>query len=301
MKNFIIKLFAFIIILVFADRSFGMFFSILQSKNKEGTIGRDNYIKNECDGDLIIIGSSRASHHYISNILVDSLKVSVYNAGRDGNGILLSYGLLLEMLNHHTPKYIVYDFTPKFDWHKGDNARYLPHLRNSYNNIAIKQLFEDVDANEKYKMVSWTYRVNSLIPHILRSGFKSSKDMSSGYIPIYGRMTNLPNTIDLEMGNSNVDIVKVKYLQKLIDLCREKDIYLTFAISPIKCVSKDYFDYGIDLALKNNVVIMTYNDSEFEDISLFQDPSHLNDTGAAIYTQDIAHRLKELGIGNKNY
>ena len=39
--------------------------------------------------DVLIMGSSRAHHHYVPEIISDSLGLSCYNTGKDGNGIIL--------------------------------------------------------------------------------------------------------------------------------------------------------------------------------------------------------------------
>ena len=64
-------------------------------KNIEvGGRGRDNYICDKSVDDILIFGSSRAVHHYNSSMIEDSLGMSCYNCGDDGNGIILSYGRL---------------------------------------------------------------------------------------------------------------------------------------------------------------------------------------------------------------
>lgn len=154
MKKFFLKLFIFFCFAIVVDFAFGKSMASLQKTGKGGTTYRDNYIMNECKEEILIMGSSRASHHYISKIMSDSLKTSVYNAGRDGNGIILNYGFLLEILKRYKPNTIIYELTPRFDWIQGDNDRYLPHLRNVYNSPEIKDLFNDVNPTEKYKMLS---------------------------------------------------------------------------------------------------------------------------------------------------
>ena len=59
-------------------------------------------------------------------MISDSLGVSCYNAGESGCGIILAYGRLLMILERYTPKAIIYEVTPDFDYLDGkDNHKYL--------------------------------------------------------------------------------------------------------------------------------------------------------------------------------
>ena len=57
---------------------------------------------------------------------------------------------------------IIYDVNPSFDLLVGENnSKYLGWLRSEYENYDVKQIFEDIDSTEKYKMQSMMYRYNS--------------------------------------------------------------------------------------------------------------------------------------------
>lgn len=55
---------------------------------------RCEYIANKATDDIIILGSSSATHHYVLQIIEDSLGLSCYNCGEEGNGVVLAYGRL---------------------------------------------------------------------------------------------------------------------------------------------------------------------------------------------------------------
>ena len=59
--------------------------------------------------DVLVLGSSRANHHYVSSMFKDSLGLSCYNAGRDGHDILYAYMIFQSFLERNMPKMVVID------------------------------------------------------------------------------------------------------------------------------------------------------------------------------------------------
>ena len=84
MKSFIIKILVFAVLMLAVDMSIGKVFAILQDRAPYGNWQRFRYINDEMRDDILIMGSSRASHHYVPKIIEDSLGMSCYNCGVDG-------------------------------------------------------------------------------------------------------------------------------------------------------------------------------------------------------------------------
>ena len=81
----------FFAIVAVVDFSLGRTFHFLQAR-AGGITGAEYYVCEKVTEDIIIMGSSRASHHYVPEIISEELGMSCFNAGRDGNGIILQYG-----------------------------------------------------------------------------------------------------------------------------------------------------------------------------------------------------------------
>lgn len=110
MRNFLIKSAIFLALCSLLDFGLGKIFGYLTVHATGGYTKRDNFISDEVDANILIFGSSRAAHHYVPSILSDSLGMSCYNCGLDGNGIIYGYndyGPILPQ-NRHTghPAYI---------------------------------------------------------------------------------------------------------------------------------------------------------------------------------------------------
>ena len=297
MKKFFLKTMLFFAIIVISDISFGHFMSYAVNSIEVGGQGRDNYICNEAKEDVLVFGSSRAVHHYNSALLEDSLGMSCYNCGEDGNGIFLNYARLLMAREHHLPKIIIEDVAPGFDLEKNDNHTYLGWLKARYDRNGIKEIFNDIDENEQYKMLSQMYRYNSKFLQNIVVFFTSiSSDTGiKGYRPIDEKFDSLKiRTIKDEWEK---DSLKLKYLNKFIDISRGSKLFFvvspmwygmdTTKLSPLKTVC---FERGIPLIDYSN------NPKYVHNSKYFVDGTHLNSHGADEFTKDLILDLRKYDI-----
>ena len=84
MRKLILKTFVFIVLVVLADFLFGNAIAYMVNHITAGGQGRDNYICREMKDDVLVFGSSRAVHHYETQVISDSLAMSAYNCGVEG-------------------------------------------------------------------------------------------------------------------------------------------------------------------------------------------------------------------------
>jgi hypothetical protein len=296
MKKFILKVLLFIACVVVMDFAFGLFFSYLRAHAKGGSTANCEYIANKATDDIIILGSSRATHHYVPQIIEDSLGVSCYNCGEEGNGVILAYGRLKMLANRYKPKLVLYELTPGYDYGFEDpNSKYLGYLRPYYKKEGIKQIFEDFDDNLScLKMRSKMYQNTSrLLPNIVDIIF--TRNNNKGFEPLEGKMKFIPE-MTRRNGLTNIDKSKLSYLEKIIDLCVGENIPLVFIISPILNYNSNQLEYEPALRLSEENDIRVINNLKAEDIylnpELFQDVNHLNEDGAKIYSQFIVSQIK---------
>lgn len=303
MRRFLIKILVFFAIAFIADFAVGKIVVNLQAKSKGGTTQKDYFIQNTLESDVIIMGSSRASHHLIPKQIEDSFKMTVYNAGMDGKGIILNYGLLIEITRRYKPRAIIYEITPWYDYIEGDNDQYLPHLRCAYNITGVDSIFWKVNPSERYKMKSNLYRVNSLVPHLIYDNILAKPDTFKGYSPLFGIYKLNDISLDdisyegkqpSQTSKIDIDSLKVGYLRKFVSRCEYENIKLIFSISPTYKSDMSIYDYGIKFAQDNHIPIIDYRDAEimFQDSELFQDKHHLNYKGASIYTRYFIEKLR---------
>lgn len=296
MKKFFVRLIVLFLLVLTVDCFVGYAIEYFQKNAIGGDNGRNNYICNTTSEDILIFGSSRASHHYVPMIIEDSLNMSCYNCGQDGNGIILSYARYRMISERYTPKFIIYDVAFSFDLQKNDNRKYLSWLRPYYKRNGVDSIFWSVDHLERYKMYSNMYQYNSNFVQIISDSFIPQQSDIKGYRPLYGTMDYEPITKSSNSDNTmKYDSLKLYYFEKLIKECLGKT-KLIFFLSPYY-INTDLSTYKpiIDLCIKYNIPFINHlNDKDFiGNKDYFEDSTHLNNKGAEYYTKKIISEIRK--------
>lgn len=296
MKKFIINLSIFFVVLIAVDVCFGFISNYLIKHAAGGEIQKTEYICNGTSEDLLIMGSSRAVRHYDPKIISDSLGVSCYNCAYIGCGCITAYGLLQALTSHYSPKYILYEVTPEFDYLKveEDYSKYLGPLKLYSSVRGVDSIFSSIDPMEKYKMNSNMYRINSKLLQLVAENITKQNFISNGYLPECRLMATEPDDEVTKRYNCNDDY-KVKCFNNIIQLCKRDKIKLVFIVSPLYNAEKSSeFDYCKELAHKYNIPFINhFNDSTINrNKDYFYDPVHMNVVGANAYTRNIIPELR---------
>jgi hypothetical protein len=296
MSRALIKITIFAIILIVVDSLSFFPFNYLKERAKDGTIKRSYYICNNLNADVIIMGSSRARHHYDPKILEDSFHMSCYNAGLDGNGIISMYGRYKMLTKRYTPRLIIYDVHQQFDLYEGDNTKYLSYLRDFYNvGNGVDSLILSVDPNERYKHYSNLYLNNSKLFELISDNSSAANgNIYNGYLPIKDTMKYKPICSEKSI-RYKTDTLKLYYFEKLMKDCKGKT-KLVFVESP-RYISGDdaVFQPIKKLCVKYRIPFYDhYLDKKItSNKALFYDSGHLNRAGSILYTKEVASEIKK--------
>ena len=305
MKKYIVNIFKFIFIVAVIDFTVGKIGDYLQTHAKGGsTRALNDLVMNDCH-DVIILGSSRARHHYDTPFLSDTLELDVYNAGYDGNGVVLAYGLLEMILERYHPKLILFDVEPAFDInvYNNDNRhkRYISSLKPYYRYHFVGEIIKDVSIDEWYKVHFGLLRYNSKLFSLIFDKIFYRPMQQKGYKPLNGIYTRDP---DESNGQSEeIDPFKLKYVDKLLLLAKTHEVPLAVIASPkYGAKSSKGLTPVIDLCYKYNFPFIDYYSNELfmQHKDWFKEPMHLNHEGARIFSKNIASEIKNL-IVNRNY
>lgn len=293
MKKFLIKIAIFFAIVAIVDFSLGKVFRYLQA-NAGGRTGAEYYACMKATEDVIIMGSSRASHHYVPEIISEKLGMTCFNAGQDGNGIILQYGRWKMLSERYTPKLVIYDITSIFDLQENDNMAYVDRLKPFCNDATVKYYLSSVFPMERFKTFSRMYCYNYKFIEMAFDYFrKGNYQKTSGYIPLYGHIRK--EIIDKVQSERNysikTDSVKLFYLEQFVKEAREKSTQVLLVVSPSwkgGDLAADAYSGIKTMAERNGIRFVEYMDSELcDNPDNFEDSAHLNDKGARAFTYDL--------------
>lgn len=293
MKKYIIVIICFFVTVAIFDYGFGYIGDYLIHHAKSGDYEDINTACNIQTADVIILGSSRAKHHYIPDVIEDSLEMSCFNGGMDAVGIIYEYGRYLLMTQRYTPKIVIYEVNPSSDISiEKDHAASLGELRPYANISEIKEYISSFDKKEDIKLLSNFYRYNSKILKLLK-GQAEGEHVKKGYVPMNRVMNYDPKSL---VEFSTVDSIKLNLFEKLFLETKKKNIKLYLAASPKYGMKSDSIMAPIKLfCIKHKIPFINhYSDTNFvHNKELFADQLHLNNTGARLYSSIIAKELRK--------
>jgi hypothetical protein len=263
MKQFLIfclkLVFATVLVAIILD--FAYTATYLQSSNR----GKIDYIYNTKtrNYDVVILGSSRANNHFVSQMFEDK-GLKAFNFGMSGSH-LFEASLLLKLMQER--KYKVKNLIVEVDLslsneHRADgiSAKFLPYIHDSE---IIKNHFSvEEDFNQLYYIPFYRYiKFESLIGfrEMFFNGIKKKTNHldNKGYYPLSNHKGNMKNDI-----TNLKPLPHNKYYEEIKQICKANNINLIAVMTP---------NY-------ENVVV--------ED-QYFTSCGHMNDVGARLFTARI--------------
>lgn len=293
------KTIAFLLILVIAfvavDWAFDKLASFVFAKmpQSSGEIAKMNFQVEHSDYDCYVFGSSRAAHHYNPAILSDSLGLSTYNAGCDGQGISYADGLLNAIIDRRTPKMIILEcgqIELANNWLE-KMSTLKPYYKSHPSVLELSMLING--KSERLRSLSSFYRYNSKFFQVLKAYTIDPKDKLNGYEPIDNRVNNLfydKDSKEVFKFERDVEVV----LKDFVKTCKDNKIDLYVFCSPVLYNYSEVTDHLQTIFKELDVPFYDYsNDSNFiNNSSLFGDFVHLNSLGADIYTKSVVKDLR---------
>lgn len=299
--RFLKSLFITIVLLFFVDFTFGIVGDGLVNKmpNFSGLIAKDNYRQNRVVSDVVIVGSSRSAHHYVTTVLDDSIRnhtgacYSLYNAGIDGRFINSNSCAVESILERYSPKLLIFEVS---EWElSGGMAQSDMEFAaiNYKNNSVVKRYIDDLGWEERVKVFSNLYRYNQKLFRILSSFIKEGDE--TGYEPLYSTMPVVSTQMELKKQyiRREFDEYTLNHFKDVLRTAKEKGVCLIVVSSPF------YYPTDSNLQLKelcdkfDTPYIELYDVEYFNHHpELFKDRDHLNDRGAHEYTEIFFQHLK---------
>ncbi len=289
----------------------------------------DFYNSDKNSIDMLFIGSSHSYCTFDPLVVDEKLLLNTYQLGMPEQYPDTSYYTLLEALNYQKPKKVVMEIffgvmDKDFNYKQADLLFQVMEnnkLRLDY----VKNVFP---ANEKAKYLIPAIRfqtdfiqwANNALTKIINDKFKLRKNRetenkviageeyyrSKGFIYCdYVMSEEEQKKVGGFNGEKwNISNVQKKYLEKIMELCKQNDIELIWVTAPIsyaaleKTVSYNKIHNTIKaIADENNICYLDFNTlypniKIFEDDD-FRDASHLNYNGAVIASEYFSNWLEQ--------
>ena len=286
MKNFLLYTLKIVLLTICIAMAldFGYTQVYLHSKNR-GKI--ENVFNSKSENfDVLILGSSRANNHFVSQMFEDK-GLKTFNYGMSG-GHLFEASLLLKLMVER--KYVIKNIILEADLNlsyahqaEGISAKFLPYMHNS---DIIKKHFQNENNFIQlyylpfYRYVKYDSKIGFREAFLTSIQKKSNLLDNNGYYPLGVK----PNA---KMKNNIVNLKPLphnKYYEEIKQICKLNSINLIVVMTPMceNVVGMNYFDK----VKKAYPEIHNYENVVVED-KYFSSCGHLNDTGARLFTARI--------------
>ena len=262
--------------------------------SNQGDTGKTYFSLNDVNTPVVIVGSSRAAHHYVTEMIEDSLKMPAYNVARDGCFFSYNCCVINSILDRYTPKLIIWENGTEYLYDDMDDpleSLYPYYDSNTWVNKTIK---EELPFTEYARLNSNIYQYNSIVHRILsryrgRNAFMD--ETVKGYLPL--KPKKLRKELQLmseKISSVRLSDTKVERFRQTLERAKEKGVKMIVVDSP-KFKKRDKNNLSAvkmqELCQQYGSIFLDNSQLTFflEHPELFNDATHMNDDGAKIYTK----------------
>ena len=269
----------------------------LQRIGSDGQLGKTNYTLYEVDAPIVIIGSSRASHHYDSKIIADSIGKGTYNAGRDGCFFTHNCCVINTILDRYTPEIIVWEFNPFYLCEDAEDPVTSMYPYYGELDYVTDVLNDKLPTNEKIKLKSNIYRYNSLFLRVLTRVLlnRDYADLSLGYEPLAPKELLTPLVLlESKEEAKRVDNKAVMRFVETLKKAKSKGTKVLVVNSPRYEIKNDVklIDKVVELCATEDAVYVDKTSLFNDKPEFFNDITHMNLLGTEQYTKDVIEEIK---------
>ena len=297
-RSFIVKFLCLGLVVLILDKGTGRVLKHFYFRESSGQHYRTTVAMEKTVAEVLVFGSSRASRHYVPEVISSGLGMTCYNTGMEGNGVFYQLAVLRSVLKRHTPEIVILDFDGIASG--GDNqVTYdsLSSLLPYYDTHAeIRNIVELRGPYERFKVYSGIYPFNSQLLKIIAGNLERNKIRQAddrGYLPLRGKWDG--DTQPVVKCSDGVDRKRHAAYSEFMELCAGQGIKLFVVLSPsyvLFCGGPDLQAHFRDYISKGVCFVDFKNDAIFSSPSLYNDPGHLNHQGALIFSKLLVDRIQ---------
>jgi hypothetical protein len=309
-SRFLARLLLFLLLLAAVDYGLGRVIDHFFRKTLYGeNWSKENWLLSR-PYDVVCFGSSRTFRHYIPAIMQDSLGLSVFNAGANGQYLYYAYALEQLVLERYTPQVIVLDLLPNYVT-KAESAEEelgrMSSLAPYASHPVVAGLLTSGKFNEKLKLRSRLYRYNSRLLSLAANYFNQPGAMDNGFVYVgkskFRPLHPFPDDLD-ENPAVVYDPERIKVLKKFIRSAQEREIQVVLSFSPtatpLSPKIEEILSFYERLAQETGAPFIKFVSAEhprFYDQTLYSDLIHMNELGGRAFTPLFTAELKKVLSG----
>lgn len=314
MRSFFIKLGIFIGPLIFLSVPFDYFLS--QNAKKSNSCSGEYLVWNDIysgrvNADVVIYGSSKAWVIFNPQIIEDSIKCTTYNLGIDGHNFWLEYLRHKELLKYNVkPNYIILSMD-MFSLEKNQELynldQFLPYMlfdddiyyyTSSYEGFSfVDYYFPLVRYIGKREAILNAAMYSLNIINSKPSRLKGYRGQESEWNDDFDNAKSKMNQYEVKIDSASEDL-----FNKFLYECSKNNIKVVMVYSPEYIEFQDFTKNRNEIMSlykeysKNyNIPFLDYSDDILcKQKQYFYNATHLNKTGAEIFTNKLVRDLKKL-------
>lgn len=309
MKNRVVYISLFFIALIAIDQVGGRALDSIRDCVYAANPSADKtyYVAHGIDADIVVMGSSGAVGAYDARQISDSTGMTVYNAAISGHFSDYQCCLLHLMLQHHTPKYIIWEigeFSLSDEFANVDYQGALDIYPYYDADEYVSSYIDRKDCWQALRMLSRLYRHNGKLANYVSVARKGVRDSLSGFEPLPATGYEYPVLKEITESSAAYDasFSQTRYdtLCNTIRNCQQHGVKVIITTSPrfTKAKLRETLLYRklIQLASECNCEFIDFVqvDCFLNDNTLFHDEGHMNSRGAELYMKLFIPRLKSI-------
>ena len=218
--------------------------------------------------DFVFIGSSQMFTSVVPAVLWQEYGITSYDFGANEQPMYLSYYYIKEALKYQNPKAIVLEvsYCKGLDYtHEGVHHINLDDLR--MGPVKLEAIFDVIPEGERLPYIFELAKYHDTWPTLTKEGFKYL--VADKHNPYKGYTPSVEG--DADGGYFNEEIGKiteraelpefsVNYMEKIIELCEEAGVALTFLKTPNDHIeNQPYYNAVADLAEEHEIPYLNLN------------------------------------------
>ncbi len=274
---------------------------MLPQISNQGDTRKTYFSLYEVNTPLVIVGSSRAAYHYVTQMVEDSLRMSAYNVGLSGCFYDYNCCVVNSIFDRYTPEVLIWECDKNSFYKDTDDPLEGLYPYYGRNHWATETIMAEMPWTEQARLISRTYRYNSVILRVLmrylsRSSFE--EDTHKGYQSLDFSTSKKSLTLATESPSEReISESKVDRFRSILQRAEEMGIKMVVADSPryeIASRSNLSAKRMRDMCIEYGVLFLENTEMQYflDHPELFYDEAHLNDKGARIYTEIV---IKQIG------